>query len=63
MVVAGGGVVAASGYVLLFPFYLTDVAGMQFAHLVHAVLSVPVRVHGQIVGTQSSIERMPVDNW
>ena len=40
MVVAGGGVVAASGYVLLFPFYLTDVAGMQLAHLVHAVLSV-----------------------
>ncbi|WP_247881156.1 formate dehydrogenase subunit gamma [Skermanella sp. TT6] len=40
MVVAGGGVVAASGYVLLFPFYVTDVAGMQLAHLVHAVLSV-----------------------
>jgi formate dehydrogenase subunit gamma len=40
MVVAGGGVVAASGYVLLFPFYLTDVGGMQLAHLVHAVLSV-----------------------
>ncbi|UEM04448.1 formate dehydrogenase subunit gamma [Skermanella rosea] len=40
LVVAGGGVVAASGYVLLFPFYVTDVAGMQLAHLVHAVLSV-----------------------
>jgi formate dehydrogenase subunit gamma len=40
MVVAGGGVVAASGYMLLFPFYLTDVGGMQLAHLVHAVLSV-----------------------
>jgi formate dehydrogenase subunit gamma len=40
MVVAGGGVVAASGYVLLFPFAVTDIAGMQLAHLVHAVLSV-----------------------
>jgi formate dehydrogenase subunit gamma len=26
--------------VFLVPFYLTDVAGMQLAHLVHAVLSV-----------------------
>ncbi|EWY41374.1 formate dehydrogenase subunit gamma [Skermanella stibiiresistens SB22] len=40
MVVAGGAVVAASGYVLLFPFYLTDVGGMQLAQLVHAALSV-----------------------
>ena len=40
MVVAGGGVVAASGYVLLFPFAVTDIAGMQLAHMIHAVLSV-----------------------
>jgi formate dehydrogenase subunit gamma len=32
--------VAASGYVLLFPFAVTDIAGMQLAHLIHAVLSV-----------------------
>ncbi|MDN3566122.1 formate dehydrogenase subunit gamma [Paeniroseomonas aquatica] len=37
--VLGGGVVAASGYVLIFPFAVTDIAGQQWAHMVHGVLS------------------------
>jgi formate dehydrogenase subunit gamma len=37
--VLGGAVVAASGYILLFPFAVTDIAGMQTAHIVHGVLA------------------------
>ena len=38
--VAGGTAVFLSGFLLLFPFYGTDIAGMQLAHVVHAVVSV-----------------------
>jgi formate dehydrogenase subunit gamma len=37
----GAGIlVAVSGYLLLFPFYVTDIAGMQIAQVVHAVIAV-----------------------
>jgi formate dehydrogenase subunit gamma len=37
----GGGILAAiSGYLLLFPFYVTDIAGMQLAQIVHGVIAV-----------------------
>ncbi|OJY67355.1 MAG: formate dehydrogenase subunit gamma [Rhodospirillales bacterium 70-18] len=39
IVVLGGGLIAASGFVLLFPFYITDIAGMQTAQMVHGVLA------------------------
>src|SRR6202030_424179 len=32
--------VAASGYVLLFPFYVTNILGMQVAQVLHAVIAV-----------------------
>jgi formate dehydrogenase subunit gamma len=35
-----GAAVIASGFVLLFPFYLTNIAGMQIAQVVHAVVAV-----------------------
>jgi formate dehydrogenase subunit gamma len=35
-----GLLVAVSGYLLLFPFYVTDIAGMQIAQVVHAVIAV-----------------------
>ena len=35
-----GVAVAASGYLLLFPFYLTDIIGMQVAEVLHAVIAV-----------------------
>jgi len=38
--VIGGTLVAASGYVLIFPFWVTDIAGQQLAHIVHGVISV-----------------------
>jgi formate dehydrogenase subunit gamma len=37
----GAGIlVSVSGYLLLFPFYVTDIAGMQIAQVVHAVIAV-----------------------
>ena len=36
---AGAGVII-SGYLLMFPFYVTDIAGMQIAQIVHAVVAV-----------------------
>jgi formate dehydrogenase subunit gamma len=37
----GAGVaVITSGYLLMFPFYVTDIAGMQIAQIVHAVVAV-----------------------
>jgi formate dehydrogenase subunit gamma len=35
-----GVAVAASGYLLLFPFYVTNILGMQVAQVVHAVIAV-----------------------
>ncbi|MGD9924632.1 MAG: formate dehydrogenase subunit gamma [Pseudorhodoplanes sp.] len=40
IVVIGGGAVAISGYVLIFPFYGTNIASMQNAQMVHATVAV-----------------------
>ena len=40
IVVIGGGAVAATGYLLMFPFYGTDVTGMQWAQIVHGTVAV-----------------------
>jgi formate dehydrogenase subunit gamma len=39
IVVIGGGLVAATGYELMFPFYLSGIEGMQLAHVVHSVVA------------------------
>jgi len=39
IVVIGGIAVATSGYLLMFPFYLTDIAGMQLAQMVHGAVA------------------------
>jgi formate dehydrogenase subunit gamma len=39
VVVIGGGLAAATGYQLLFPFYLTGIEGMQLAQMVHSTLA------------------------
>jgi formate dehydrogenase subunit gamma len=54
IVVGGGFAMAVSGYALLFPFYVTDVAGMQWAEIVHgtvAVLFVAVILAHIYIGT------------
>ena len=40
IVVLGGGIVAATGYQLMFPFYLTGIEGMQTTHVIHSIVSV-----------------------
>jgi formate dehydrogenase subunit gamma len=40
IVVLGGTAAAASGYVLMFPFYGTTIAGMQLAQVIHSVVAV-----------------------
>jgi formate dehydrogenase subunit gamma len=40
LVVLGAAALAVSGYMLMFPFYVTDIAGMQLAQLVHAVAGI-----------------------
>lgn len=38
-VVLGGVALAVTGYILMFPFYWTDMAGMQLAQVVHAIVA------------------------
>lgn len=40
IVVIGGGLVAGTGYVLMFPFYVTGIEGMQMAQIVHSIVGV-----------------------
>jgi formate dehydrogenase subunit gamma len=73
IVVIGGGAVAASGYLLMFPFYATDIAGMQLAQMVHGIVAVlfvaAMIAHAYIgtIGMEGAFEAMwdgTVDvNW
>jgi formate dehydrogenase subunit gamma len=40
IVVIGGGLVAATGYQLMFPFYLSGIEGMQLAQMIHSIVAV-----------------------
>jgi formate dehydrogenase subunit gamma len=40
IVVLGGAAVAVSGYLLMFPFYGTNIADMQLAQMVHGIVAV-----------------------
>jgi len=40
IVVIGGGLVAATGYALMFPFYMSGIEGMQMAQIIHSVVAV-----------------------
>jgi len=54
IVVLGGGAIAASGYLLMFPFYGTGIQAMQIAQIVHgvaAVLFVAVMLAHIYIGT------------
>jgi formate dehydrogenase subunit gamma len=39
-VLGAAAAVSVSGFLLLFPFYLTDIAGMQIAQVVHSIVAV-----------------------
>jgi formate dehydrogenase subunit gamma len=40
MVVLAGAAIAVSGYLLIFPFYITAILGMQIAQMAHSVIAV-----------------------
>jgi formate dehydrogenase subunit gamma len=40
LMLGAGVAVAASGYLLMFPFYVTDIAGMQLSQVVHSLIAV-----------------------
>jgi formate dehydrogenase subunit gamma len=40
LVLLAGVAVSVSGYLLLFPFYITNILGMQIAQVVHAIIAV-----------------------
>jgi formate dehydrogenase subunit gamma len=73
IVVLGGAAVAISGYILMFPFYGTTIAGMQIAQVVHGVVAVLfvavmlAHIYIGTIGMQGAIEAMwngTVDlNW
>jgi formate dehydrogenase subunit gamma len=73
VVIIGGTGAAVTGYLLMFPFYVTDIAGMQIAEIVHgtvAVLFIAVMIAHAYIGTigmQGAFEAMwdgKVDvNW
>ncbi len=68
-----GGTIAASGYVLVFPFYTTGIAGMQLAQVVHGVAGVVLiavifaHIYIGTIGMEGAFEAMgsgEVDlNW
>ena len=73
IVVLGGAAVAVSGYILMFPFYGTNIADMQLAQIVHGVVALlfVAAMLGHIyigtIGMQGAFEAMwdgTVDvNW
>jgi formate dehydrogenase subunit gamma len=72
-VLGAGALVALSGYLLLFPFYVTNIAGMQLAQVVHSIIAIlfVALILGHIyigtLGTEGAFEAMgtgEVDlNW
>jgi formate dehydrogenase subunit gamma len=70
---AGGVAVIVSGYLLVFPFYLTDILGMQIAQVVHAVIAllfvalILAHIYIGTIGMEGAFEAMgegTVDrNW
>lgn len=73
VVVLGGGAAAITGYLLMFPFYATDVSGMQLAQMVHGIVGVVfiaimlAHIYIGTIGMQGAFEAMgkgEVDvNW
>jgi formate dehydrogenase subunit gamma len=73
LAVLGGGSIAASGFVLLFPFYGTGIASMELAQIAHSVIGVLfiaamfVHIYMGTIGMQGAFEGMAtgdVDvNW
>lgn len=68
IVVLGGGTAAATGYILLFPFYGTGIGSMQLAQVVHStvgvlyIASMLVHIYMGTLGTNGAFESMATGN-
>lgn len=64
IVVLGGTAVAVSGYMLIFPFYVTNILGMQIAQAIHGVVAVLfiavmlAHIYIGTIGMQGAFEAM-----
>lgn len=73
IVVLGGTAAAISGYILMFPFYVTDMAGMQTAQMVHGIVGVLyvaamlAHIYIGTIGMEGAFEAMGTgevdENW
>jgi formate dehydrogenase subunit gamma len=73
IVVIGGGLSAVTGYLLMFPFYATDIAGMQTAQSIHGIVGVLfiaamlAHVYIGTIGMEGAFEAMGTgevdENW
>jgi formate dehydrogenase subunit gamma len=73
IVVIGGGASAVTGYLLMFPFYATDIAGMQLAQIVHGVVgalfvaAMLAHIYIGTIGMEGAFEAMATgevdENW
>jgi formate dehydrogenase subunit gamma len=73
LALGGGAAVAVSGYLLMFPFYVTNIFGMQVAQVVHSIVAVLfvaliiAHIYIGTLGTEGAFEAMwtgSVDlNW
>jgi formate dehydrogenase subunit gamma len=68
VVVLGGGGMAVTGYLLMFPFYATDVAGMQTIQSLHAIVAVLfvaamlAHIYIGTIGMEGAFEAMGTGN-
>ena len=73
IVVLGGGASAITGYLLMFPFYATDIAGMQLAQIVHGIVALLfvaamlAHIYIGTIGMEGAFEAMGTgtvdENW
>ena len=73
IVIIGGTAVAVSGYLLMFPFYGTGIAGMQLAQIVHGVVALLfvavmlAHIYIGTIGMEGAFEAMGTgtvdENW
>jgi formate dehydrogenase subunit gamma len=73
IVIIGGAVVATTGYFLMFPFYATDIAGMQLSQVIHGtvallfVAAMLAHIYIGTIGMEGAFESMGTgevdENW
>jgi formate dehydrogenase subunit gamma len=73
IVVIGGAASAVTGYILMFPFYATDISGMQAAQSIHAIVGVLfvavmlAHIYIGTIGMEGAFEAMGTgtvdENW